>query len=456
MRQVKVSPSGIRGRVGQGLELDRVIDLVSAFATWLDGTPVLIARDTRPSSPMFAAAATAALSAAGCEVLDAGICPTAVAQREAARLGVGGAISVTASHNDVEWNGLKLFGAAGEVLSSAEGSEVLDLWHQGDYRKARHDHLGAIRDLDDVIERYLQDLLRAVDRERIARARLRVVIDAGNGAGAMVVPLLCRRLGVELIPLSCEPSGEFSRHPDPTAANLAQAAAIVRPVGAAVGFGLSSDCERVSLITDRGEALGSGATLPLILLDRPESDGEAEAEQTVVTTICSDSRVERIAERRGDLRVVRSGVGIQAVIERVVAEQAAVGGETSGGVALARFALAFDGLAVMTRLIEQVAAADGSAAALAAALPTVCFRSAQVPCRVSRAYSTVARLRGQAGGRVTDLDGVRVDLPEGAWYHLRVSHTEPVVRIACEARSNQGADDLLAELVRRTRAAAIE
>ncbi|MCA9669398.1 MAG: hypothetical protein KC503_27570 [Myxococcales bacterium] len=445
MRQVKVSRFGIRGKVDAGLELAQVIDHVSAFASWLEGGSVVVARDTRHSSPMLASAATSALSACGCEVLDVGICPTGVAQHAALRAGAAGMVSVTASHSDGAWNGLKFYGEGGRILTKAEGAEILDLWHQGDYLKARHERLGPMRDLDNVIEDYVAALVASVDWQRIARARLRVVVDCGNGAGAMVVAALCHQLGIELIPIGCEPSGDFARPPDPTERNLANAAAIIKPVGAHVGFGFSSDCARVSLITDEGHALGTGATLPLLV----DAVGRREDVGVVVASICCDSRVDRVAERRG-LRVERSGIGAHAVVERMVASDAVVGGESSGRVSL-RGQQAFDGLAAMVRLIERVAAERGSRA-LAEALPLVHVRETTIPSPLDRGYSAVARLRQQGGGRVTDMDGVRVDLPEG-WYHVRVSNTEPVIRIACEARTADEADDLLRRVTRHVQAA---
>ena len=444
MLNVKVSPGGIRGRV-DALELGVLIDLVSAFATWLEEGPVVVARDTRPSSPMFTHAALAALSAAGREVLDLGVCPTAVALHAAARHGAAGALSVTASHNGATWNGLKLFGRGGRVLSALEGEEVLDLWHQGEYAKARHDALGRVRPLEGAVAGYLDELVAGLDGAAIAAARLRVVVDACNGAAVLVVPELCRRLGVELVPLNGEPSGFFPHLPDPTAQNLGGVAAIMRPVAAHAGFGLSSDGERVSLVTEEGRALGTSATLPLLV----EAELAATPGAPVVASVASDGRVDRVAARHGSA-VLRSGVGAMAVLGLMAEEGAAVGGESSGGVALARFQLAFDGVAGLARLLESLASRRASE--LAADLPEVHARSTAVRCPVALAYSTVARLRAYAEGEVTDLDGVRVQL-EDAWYFLRVSQTEPVIRVICEAATRERADDLLFRLERQVRAA---
>jgi phosphomannomutase len=357
-------------------------------------------------------------------------------------------ISITASHNDVSWNGLKLLGPGGRHLTSAEGREVMDLWHQGEFRKAPYDALGVCRDADNTIDRYLGRLERAVDRDAIAAAGLRVIVDATNGSGAMVIHELCRRFGVELIPVSCEPTGVFPHPPDPSAANLAQVAAIMRPVRAHVGFGFSSDCERVSLVTELGQALGTPATLPLMAASIvPRAGGKP----TVVASAGCDSRVRTVTARHGG-RVVECGVSNQAVMEHVELEDAVLGGEWSGGVAWADFARGFDGLAVMARLLQAVVSA-GSASALAEALPRVHTRAAAVPCPVDRAYSAVADIRSRAVGRAVDLDGVKVER-EDSWYYVRVSHTEPVVRALCEAPTAEEADELIQTVVRRVREAA--
>ena len=448
MRQVKVGPLGIRGTVDDGLVLEQVIELASAYATWIGGGAVLVGRDTRPSGPMLTSAVTAALSACGCHVLDAGVCTTAVAQFEAARLDAAGMINITAAHNPVNWNGLKLFGPGGRVLSSAEGREVLDLWHQGEFAHASHQALGDLGEVDDPFAAYLDQLCQWVDRDVIAAAGLRVVIDACNGSGAVVAHRLCQALGVELIPLNCEPTGVFPHLPDPTAANLAQVAAIVEPVGAHAGFGLSSDCERVALVTDEGVPLGRKATLPLLanheLALAPEP-------RVVVAGVACDSRVQRVAGRHA-AQVSRCGVGMQEVIGQMQMVRAALGGDNTGGVAISRMHLAHDGLAAMALMMEMVAR-QGSARELARSLPEAHVRSLEIPCAMSRAYSAVAQVRARAtGGRVTDLDGVRVDLDEG-WYHVRVSHTEPVIRIHCEAGSAEAAEELAQTLRQRVQAA---
>jgi phosphomannomutase len=450
MRQVKIGPQGIRGRVDDGLELEQLIDVVSAFATWLEGGPVLVARDTRPSSPMLGCAVRAALSACGCEVFDAGICPTAVAQFEAQARDLAGVISITGAHNDARWNGLKLFGGGGAVLSSAEGREVLDLWHQDDYLRARTERLGTIHQLGDPFSRYLEALGQWVDVEAIAAAKLRVVVDACNGAGSLLVKDVCHRLGVSLIPISCELGQRFPHTPDPTASNLAHVAAIMEPVEADFGFGFSSDCERVGAVTAEGKPLGRRATLPLTvehLLER----GEGAVGRKVLAGVTCDSRVYRIAERHG-AQVVRCGVGVQAVVERMAIEEGLVGGDDSGGVAITDVQLAYDGVAVLALLLEAIAQ-RGSPQALTDTLPQIFARAATVPCRISSAYSAVARIRERLDpARVEDLDGVRVELDDG-WYHVRVSHTEPVIRVTCEASTADLADELLALVSQQVRAA---
>jgi len=246
----------------------------------------------------------------------------------------------------------------------------------------------------------------------------------------------------------------FPHAPDPTVANLAQVAAIMEPVGAHVGFGLSSDCERVAMVTGDGLAIGRRGTLPLVaehLLAARAPDGrKATKEPTLVAGVTCDSRVYRVAERYGG-KVVGCGVGVQTVIERMRIEVAAAGGDDSGGVAIASLQLAYDGLAVIAFLLEAVAT-RGSARDLADALPAVHARTTTLPCPISNAYSTVARIREHVDPqRIRDLDGLRVDLDDG-WYHVRVSHTEPVIRVTAEADSAELADELIARVKSQLRA----
>ncbi len=436
MRQVKISPQGIRGRVEDGLELDQVIDLVCAYACWIDKGPVLVVRDTRPSSKMLLCAVNAALSASGREVLDAGICPTPVGQFEAARRGTPGLISITGAHNDVSWNGLKLFGARGQVLTSAEGREILDLWHQDEYHRASHLELGEMRVLPEVIQSYIQQVTRWVDRDAIAAAKLRVVVDACNGAASVVIRELCLTLGVELIPISCEPTGEFPHPPDPTRRNLAAISSIIGPVSGAVGFGLSSDGERVALVTELGHPVGREGTFALLA---EHLLGDPLAARKIVAGATLDSRVNHLADKFG-AEIIRCGVGVQEVMSTLQLEGASLGGDNSGGVVVRKTHLAYDGLANLALLLEAMVQ-RGGAQALYEALPLAHVRLFTVPCPINRAFSAMAQVRRQAKGRVRDLDGVRVDLDDG-WYHARVSNTEPVIRIACEAGSAEAVAEL--------------
>lgn len=450
MRQVKIGPEGIRGRVDSGMDLEQVIDLACAFFTWLDPGPIVLARDTRPSSPMLACALRSAASASGREVFDCGICPTAIAQHEGSRREVAGVVCITGAHNGASWNGLKLFGRDGQILSPAEGREVLDLWHQEEFYRAPHDKLGKVCDVDSPFEPYLAALLGWVDAEAIRRSGLRIAVDACNGAGALVVRPLCAKLNVELIPLSCDPIGRFPHPPDPTEENLAQLASIVPAVKAHAGFGLSSDCERLGAVTERGQALGRQATLPLyaehMLGNRTKTPGST----IIVAGVICDSRIHTVAQKHG-AQVATCGVGAAAVAERVALEEALCGGDNSGGVLTPSRFGAFDGLATLAALLEAVAR-DGGLQPLADTLPVVFTHTATVPCPMSRAYSAVAEIRKWARGTVSDYDGVRVDSSRG-WYHVRVSHTEPVIRITCEGRSDDDAYDLLVDIRSRVRRA---
>jgi phosphomannomutase len=269
------------------------------------------------------------------------------------------------------------------------------------------------------------------------------VVDGTNGAASVIIRPLCQRLGVELIPISCDPASRFPHTPDPTIDNLAAAAAIVPPVRASAGFGLSADCERVALVTELGRALGREATLSLVADYLLSSPRRPKGTPIVVVGANCDSRIFRVAERQG-ATVARCGVGVLAVAERTLLEDATVGGDNSGGVLVPSLHSALDGLANMALLLEAIAT-KGSAQALADRLPEVHLRTTTVPSPMSRAYSAVNIIRGRARGRVSDLDGVLVELDHG-WYHVRVSHTEPLIRITCEAETDDACREMIAQI----------
>ena len=163
MKLLKFSLSGVRGTVGDSLTPKLAMDFAAAFGTYLHGGTVLLGRDTRVSGPMLRAACVSSLVAAGCDVVDLGVCPTPVLQWNVRHRRARGGVSITAGHNDIQWNALTFLNREGTYLNPFQGAEVLDLYHLARFRKVSADSLGKITSVSDGAGGYFRALARVLD-----------------------------------------------------------------------------------------------------------------------------------------------------------------------------------------------------------------------------------------------------------------------------------------------------
>ena len=436
MRPLKIGISGVRGIVGETLTPELIVDFACAFGTYVESEPVLIARDTRASGRMVSAAVRSALVSCGCDVVDLGVCPTPILQYETRHTNGAGAISITASHNRAEWNALKFVNAEGVALTFEEGEEVLDIYHQGDFARAAWDRLGKLQVASDVVERYLNALVARVDCVAIARASPTVVIDTCNGAGCDIAKLLMSRLGVEAVIINDEPNGLFPHDPEPTPANMKQAASIVVPLAAHIGFVLNSDADRVAVVTENGVALSEEYTL-LLVAEHLLSEGTGK----VVTNLSTTSALDDIVQNHGG-QLIRARVGQADVVHKMLQEDAVLGGEGSGGIAVPDFQPAFDAFLAMVLILEMLVKRRKAVSDIAGTSPQYTMIKQKLSCPPEISYSVVESVaHGFEKGDIDLTDGVRYANRDG-WVHVRSSATEPLIRIIAESRSAQKAHEL--------------
>ncbi len=441
MKQLKIGSSWIRGIVGNGLTPELVTDFACAFGTYLDARPIVLARDTRRSSPMLASAAVAGLLSTGAHVLNAGVCPTPIAQYLVRRKRAGGGLVVSGSHNDFRWNALKFINADGALLNPVQGEELLDLYHAGEFTKAPWDRLGREITINDYVPEYLAATVGRLDVASIRQARFRVVLDLGNGTCGTAAAAFFSMLGCRPILINEETEGDFARDPAPTPANMRQLASLLKHLETDVGFAVNTDVDRVGLVTDRGEALSEECTLPLVADHLLRDSGHV-----VVTNLSTSQMIERVVEARNG-RLVRTKIGEGNVVFRSLNEHALLGGEGSGGVAYLPIVHGFDGYLVMGLVLEAMAQSGRGISELAANLPSFCMRKGVVPCAPDRVYYALEEIRRLYRDQAIDLsDGVRVAWP-GRWLHVRASNTEPILRIIAEGEDEDQLDRLFADTV---------
>ncbi len=433
MKLLKIGLSGVRGIVGESVTPKLVMDFASAFGAFVDGRRVLLGRDPRVHGPMLHAACAAALLASGSDILDLGVCPTPILQYAVRGLRAGGGVSITAGHNDIQWNALTFINAEGTYLNPFQGAEVLDLYHLGHFRKAKTEALGEMKPAGEAVDRYFKALRGFIDTEAVRGARFKVVIDACAGAGAPFLGRFAEVLGIDLIPINDEPNGFFPHDPEPRPRNARQAVSVVRAVGADAGFLLNSDVSRVSVVTETGESLSEEFTFPLA------ADAYlARRGGPVIANFMTSRMIEDVARARR-CPLIRTRVGQSYSIHTLLQEEGVLAGEGSGGIAFSAFQPAFDGFVTMGWLLQTMARSGLRLSALAGALPRYHIVKDKVPCLPSTIPSIVNEVKKLFRGQAVDTgDGVRVEDRNG-WIQVRASGTEPMIRIVAEDRDKDRA-----------------
>jgi len=424
---------GLRGVVGGGLTAAHVLDFASAFGTFLGPAgAVVVGRDPRASGAMIREGVIAGLLACGHDVVSLGVVSTPVIQHAIRRLAAGGGISIGASHNAAEWNALKFFGSQGVYLSTAEAGELLDIYHLKKFDFVPHDRLGKLRHEEEAIDRYLDELAAVYDLGPLRR--FKVVVDCCNGTSSLILKRMNQRFGFDFLLINEQIEGvAFAHEPSTTARMVAlQLAPLVKPLGADAGFLFDVDSDRVAIATDEGVPVSEEVVLPMLadyLL--PRGPGKL-----VITNLSSSALLEEVAGRHGG-KVVRVPVGRQAAMDALASfrpEQIAVAGEGTGAVMMPQFRFVYDGIASMLAILSMMAERGQKLSQILAAYPRYSLLKGEVPLVSQRIPALLTELRGRySGGQVNVLDGLRVDWP-GRWLHVRVSQTEPLVRIICEQR----------------------
>lgn len=447
-----VSVSGLRGIVGGSLTPDVAARYALAFVDGLPPGPVVVGRDGRTHGPLLARAIGEALARAGRDILDAGVAATPTIGIVVRDSGAAGGIQISASHNPAPYNGIKLFSAEGRVIGAAAGQAVLERFRAGPGSAPPAPARGARRDVDGTAL-HVALVLATVDAGAIRRARPRVWLDAGHGAGSRVGRALLEALGCDAEIAGGEPDGLFEHPPEPTAANLAAWLPRVAAAGADVGFFQDPDADRLAVATADGTYIGEECTLALAA-----ENVLARCAGPVVVNCSSSAMTAAIAARHGvPCRV--SAVGEANVVEAMLATGAVLGGEGNGGVIHPGVVLVRDSAVAMALVLDSMCRGGGIVplARLAAELPRMAMEKERIdlpprssPQALAGALERVAAAFPEA--RPDRLDGLRLDWP-GGWLLVRASNTEPIVRVVAEAASAAEAQAAIARARRAIDAA---
>ncbi len=435
-RNLMAGVSGVRGITPEGFDAPLAAAYALAYASHRGEGPILLARDPRESGGALLEAITGALTGCGRDVIDLGIVPTPTLLMNTALLGAAGGIVITASHNPVEWNGMKFADPGGRNISPADSFKIIEDVESGrataPANRGDGGGRGSLQYDPGALARHMDIVAAAggVDTGAIAGAGISVVVDGCGGAAAELVPAFLEGHGVEVHRLYCEQNGTFPRPPEPVAESLGDLCGMVVEKGAGLGLATDPDGDRLAIVGPDGIPLGEEATIALAsrrVLDVSRGP--------VVVNLSTSRMVDDVAEAAG-VRVVRTAVGETNVVEGMLAEGAVVGGEGNGGVIHPGVVLGRDALTGAALILSAMAAGGVGLLDLRSAIPHYSMLKTRYALPGGGAGELRSRLEGLPAAFpdvVTDSrDGLRLDW-EDRWVHIRPSNTEPIVRIISEA-----------------------
>jgi phosphomannomutase len=433
-----ITVSGLRGVVGDSLTPKIAARYAMAYGAELSRGPVVVGYDGRASGPMFVKAISAALAKEGYDVQLAGPVATPTLGVLVRAGNCGGGIQVSASHNPPQYNGMKLFDSSGRVLPAAAGARIRERFSRPGPLQWIQRPPASAAPLSDATSAHLALAEQICDVDRIRAKRFRIVLDANHGAGAALGRGLLERLGCECIVLGEAPTGEFAHPPEPTAANLATVFSAVTKHAAAIGFCQDPDADRLAIIDEQGQNLGEEYTLALCVdhVLRSERQGP-------IVTNCSTSRMSEDLARKYGVPFFRSKVGEANVVDLMLQENAAFGGEGNGGPIDPRVGLVRDSFVGMALVLDAMSARDLPVSALAAELPRYAIHKTAMAVPAEHMAGALDAIERHFADAAPDrLDGLRLDWPSGAWLLVRPSNTEPIVRAIAEAPTAAEAESL--------------
>jgi phosphomannomutase len=441
MPELLVSVSGVRGIAGEGFSEEVARRFAAAFAEFSNYGTILVARDARPSGEQILKTIIKSLVELGCDVVNVDMVPTPTALLNVRELHAAGGIVVTASHNPLEYNGMKFVTADGVFLDSRE-IELLKSMTGGSSvgTKTRGEQSRDTSAVKRHIERTRS--IPFIDRTALKERKFKIAIDCVNGSASLAYPSLLENLGCICARLFCDPDGTFPRKPEPTAENIPALCSFVVSARADVGFAIDPDGDRLSIVTEDGKALGEEYTIALaskFVLGKEKGP--------VVVNYSTTRAVQDIATQFG-VTFEQAPVGEANVVARMKEVKAVIGGEGNGGVILPQVNYTRDAAVAMALVLQYMLESDRSIGQLASEIPLYHIEKRKVASDGKDFKNIVNSLKRLIGkGRLDRNDGIRIDW-EDSWLHVRPSGTEPFIRVIAEARSKQKAKVIAGEAAR--------
>lgn len=443
------SISGIRGTIGgetgNNLTPIDIVKFTVAYARFISDKnngkrlKIVIGRDARISGEMVNDLIEGTLLGCGADVINVGLCTTPGTEMAVITHKADGGIIITASHNPKQWNALKLLNEKGEFLNDAEGKQVLALTDDSGFAYPEIDGIGKILSRESFNDTHIKQVLSLplVDAEAVRKRKFKVVVDAVNSVGGIVIPKLLRELGCEVVELNCEPNGMFAHNPEPLPQNLTEISEVIVREKADLGVVVDPDVDRLAFVSEDGSMFVEEYTLVAV--------ADYILSQKVGNTVSNLSSSRAL----NDVTVAHGGtysasaVGEVNVVAKMKEVGAIIGGEGNGGVIYPELHYGRDALVGVALFLTYLAKKNMTMTELRKTYPA--YFASKNKIELTPAIDVDKVLleikRKYAGEKINDIDGIKIDFAE-CWVHLRKSNTEPIIRIYTEAKSMDEADAL--------------
>lgn len=452
-----LSVSGARGLVGKSMTPDVARNFSAAFADHIRSAlpanarpKLIVGRDGRGSGALLADAACEGLCAAGFDVIDLGIVSTPTVGLMIGHLEAVGGIVLTASHNPIEWNGLKTLNADGLALPLDEANQVIARFRAG--KISTSGVRGVRTQCGDGDQVHVDKVLANVNVSAIRSKHFLVVLDSVNGGGSRAGKMLLDALGCEVVHLNGEHTGTFAHTPEPIEANLGQLSQTVRSTkSVAIGFAQDPDADRLAVVDEHGKFIGEEYTLVLGVMRLLQRHGHGD----LATNLSTSRMIDDLAAKFSPSRVIRTAVGEANVVAGIKSNGGIGGGEGNGGFIWPKICWVRDSLSSMALILELMAHHGGNLSEIIDGIPRYSMIKRKLDLASMGGQSAVPIALGKvrdffakrSEAQMNQTDGIRIDLADG-WVHLRASNTEPIIRLIAEAGDRTRAEQLCDECSR--------
>ena len=376
----------------------------------------------------------------GVDVINVGLCTTPGTEMAVITYKADGGIIITASHNPRQWNALKLLNERGEFLDDAEGKEVLAMAEEMAWDYPTIDHIGKVIRREDFNAKHIEQVLSLplVNVEAVCQRKFKVVVDAVNSVGGVVIPALLKKLGCEVVELNCDPTGEFAHNPEPLPENLTEISEVIRKEGADLGIVVDPDVDRLAFVMENGEMFVEEYTLVAVadyVLKHTKGN--------TVSNLSSSRALSDVTSRYEGCTYAAAAVGEVNVVKKMKDTGAVIGGEGNGGVIYPELHYGRDALVGVALFLTYFAGLNMTMSELRKTYPAYFASKNKIELtpeiNVDLILETIKNR--YSNERVNDIDGIKIDFAEN-WVHLRKSNTEPIIRVYTEAKTMAEADAL--------------